>query len=307
MSASFEGKRIFGFSPISLSRVHIPRLQTNPGKKLGSDRERSSNRIRLCDKRLPLGAPTLHFQTSRIRIKMSYKVGGLVAQWRTLVVWEGFSVSFPYSSSLVCQQWPNKSYQISAIAADCDKHSDDIECAVLAGDILFTGSDDGLIKVWVGLLIESCIKRGLTFYISFGWVLNVPAQSQGHLIYKHMIWCWNNTSYHITSHHIISYHIISQSETSCIGLEHWSGAGAVLAGPRVSVDNIKLFLFLTMHQEHTISESGVFCLVQIYGVRSGCGPDSICILYFCRYVVYDLAVDPTGQTLFSCSMDGIYR
>ena len=38
-------------------------------------------------------------------------------------------------------------YQISAIAADCDKHSDDIECAVLAGDILFTGSDDGLIKV----------------------------------------------------------------------------------------------------------------------------------------------------------------
>ena len=28
---------------------------------------------------------------------------------------------------------------------------------------------------------------------------------------------------------------------------------------------------------------------------------------FCRYVVYDLAVDPTGQTLFSCSMDGIYR
>ena len=39
------------------------------------------------------------------------------------------------------------SHQISAVAADCDKHSDDIECAVLAGDILFTGSDDGLIKV----------------------------------------------------------------------------------------------------------------------------------------------------------------
>ena len=37
--------------------------------------------------------------------------------------------------------------QISAVAADCDKHSDDIECAILAGDILFTGSDDGLIKV----------------------------------------------------------------------------------------------------------------------------------------------------------------
>ena len=39
--------------------------------------------------------------------------------------------------------------QISAIAADCDKHSDDIECAILAGDILFTGSDDGLIKVFM--------------------------------------------------------------------------------------------------------------------------------------------------------------
>ena len=38
-------------------------------------------------------------------------------------------------------------HQISAVAADCDKHSDDIECAVLAGDILFTGSDDGHIKV----------------------------------------------------------------------------------------------------------------------------------------------------------------
>ena len=39
--------------------------------------------------------------------------------------------------------------QISATAADCDKHSDDIECAILAGDILFTGSDDGLIKVFM--------------------------------------------------------------------------------------------------------------------------------------------------------------
>jgi len=40
------------------------------------------------------------------------------------------------------------SFKISAVAADCDKHSDDIECAVLAGDILFTGSDDGHIKAW---------------------------------------------------------------------------------------------------------------------------------------------------------------
>ena len=42
-------------------------------------------------------------------------------------------------------------HQISAVAADCDKHSDDIECAILAGDILFTGSDDGHIKVRISM------------------------------------------------------------------------------------------------------------------------------------------------------------
>jgi len=57
-----------------------------------------------------------------------------------------FSCSwFLHNSSLIKVEM---SYKISAVAADCDKHSDDIECAVLAGDVLFTGSDDGLIKAW---------------------------------------------------------------------------------------------------------------------------------------------------------------
>ena len=49
----------------------------------------------------------------------------------------------------------------------------------------------------------------------------------------------------------------------------------------------------------------VWCRYMVYDLAVD---QTVFVYYiFCRYVVYDLAVDPTGQTLFSCSMDGIYR
>ena len=37
--------------------------------------------------------------------------------------------------------------QMVAVAAEGDRHSDDVECAVFHEGVLYTGSDDGLIKV----------------------------------------------------------------------------------------------------------------------------------------------------------------
>ena len=37
--------------------------------------------------------------------------------------------------------------QVVAVAAEGDRHSDDVECAVFHEGVLYTGSDDGLIKV----------------------------------------------------------------------------------------------------------------------------------------------------------------
>ena len=37
--------------------------------------------------------------------------------------------------------------QISCVAAKADQHNDDVECCIFLNHILYTGSDDGTIKV----------------------------------------------------------------------------------------------------------------------------------------------------------------